>query len=181
MINHRWPVFHRKLTSGADLTVQYIASGGTIYQIFQTIGGPEIEQPVLEVTPDLLIRNLDFIDGGNEFNQAEAHHEEFYAYGIRGNCLIREHENGSKKAILSIQALDEKTLIGQPSLEFVKSIPAQSIQDRQSTEDDEPARDNEPAPNDEPDPVDELTQDHRYVHNLSRQPGYHTSFMGNGH
>ncbi|KAF5507180.1 hypothetical protein CGCA056_v013100 [Colletotrichum aenigma] len=54
----------------------------------------------LEITPDLLIRNLDFIDEANSFNEAGVCNEKVYSYEIRGNSLIREHENGDKKPVL---------------------------------------------------------------------------------
>ncbi|KAF4837132.1 hypothetical protein CGCTS75_v001398 [Colletotrichum tropicale] len=70
MINDRWPIFYRTCNSGVNLTVKYVASEGTLYQIFQTSSGPKAEMLPLEITPDLLIRNLDFIDETNSFNEA---------------------------------------------------------------------------------------------------------------
>ncbi|KAF4880883.1 hypothetical protein CGCSCA1_v000269 [Colletotrichum siamense] len=114
MTNDRWPTFDRELLNGDDLTLQYVASEGTIYQIFEISGGDD-KLPPLKVTPDLLIRDLDFVDEDNQFNKDEAGNKMVYYHESRGNCLIRVHENSHKKAILYIQALNEEM-----SLEFVR-------------------------------------------------------------
>lgn len=151
MINDRWPIFYRTCNSGVNLTVKYVASEGALYQIFQTSSGTKTEMLPLEITPDLLIRNLDFIDEANSFNEARVCNEKVYSYEIRGNSLIRQHENGDKKAVLCIQALDEETSFGKPSLEFVQ--PAQDkqpLQDQCSAQNEEPIQGQQPAPNQEP-------------------------------
>lgn len=114
MTNDRWPTFDRELLNGDDLTLQYVASKGTIYQIFEMSGGDD-KLPPLKVTPDLLIRDLDFVDEDNQFNKAEAGNKVVYYHESRGNCLIRVHENSHKKAILYIQALNEEM-----PLEFIR-------------------------------------------------------------
>ncbi|KAI8207057.1 hypothetical protein KHU50_011597 [Colletotrichum sp. SAR 10_65] len=101
-------------TTGADLKIQYIASKGTVYQIFELSGGGGENLPPLTVTPDLLIRRLDYVDDKNEFNQ-DLPSSANYSYQIQGNCIIREHKTGDAKVRLHIWALQE-----QLPLEFVR-------------------------------------------------------------
>lgn len=140
MANDRWPTFHRKLKDGGNLKLQYVVSEGTIFQIFEMSGGqgnspPPLDSPQsLVITPDLLIRDLDFIDENNAFNEAGADDRNVYAYDVRGNCLIRVHENVDRKAVLYIQGLDEQTSCEFDELDSEEFDSLYSYTDSESSE-----------------------------------------------
>lgn len=124
IVNDRWPTFDGALEDGTQFKLQYVAHGGTIYQKFEFIEynttqdhdslADDYSVPGILVTPDLLIRDLDFFDAHNKFNEARAD-DDSYKSRHRGNCLIRDHVNGKKKGVFSIHVLDE-----HESLQFVK-------------------------------------------------------------
>lgn len=116
VINHRWPTFRRKLDDG-DVTLQYVAFDGTLYQIFELKGRLQEDLPFEMFTPNLRIQNLDHVPRTNKFNEAEVHDENVYTFNVRENCIIREHENGAEKVILYIQILDREM-----SLEFARTL-----------------------------------------------------------
>ncbi|KAF4811067.1 WW domain-containing oxidoreductase [Colletotrichum siamense] len=95
----------------------------------------EYSVPGLLVSPDLLIRDLDFVDGRNEFNEDmpglrprffnedEPSLRPKYSYTSlhKGNCLVREHQIGAKKGVLSIHVLGK-----QDSFQFASSSSGES-------------------------------------------------------
>lgn len=139
IVNDRWPTFSITLKDGRKLNLQYVASDGTIYQKFEFIDYNATQDkdrlagdhsvPEILITPDLLIRDLDFVNGSNGFNDASANHGSYKSHH-RDNCLIREHENGNKKGVLSIHVLEE-----HDSFQFVESDrPSKSVNSDESDE-----------------------------------------------
>ncbi|KAH0424493.1 hypothetical protein CcaCcLH18_11529 [Colletotrichum camelliae] len=122
MTNDRWPTFHRTLRDGGNLNLQYVVFNGTIYQVFQMSGEPEDDFPPVKVSLDLLIRNLDFIDGNNKFNEAEIDNKDVYSYEFHRYGSVREHKNGDKKVVFYMRSLTAET-----SLELMKSLYSDSV------------------------------------------------------
>ncbi|KAF9874713.1 hypothetical protein CkaCkLH20_07850 [Colletotrichum karsti] len=129
IINDRWPTFRRTTQNGFEFQLQYVAFHGTVFQKFELKGdssGNEVSDcessPVLSIRSDVLIRNLDFVDNENNFNNGSAD-DESYIDGMRGdNCIVREHHDGAKKTILWIHLLDqEESQEKHGSLSFVQS------------------------------------------------------------
>ncbi|KAJ0339954.1 hypothetical protein KNSL1_011791 [Colletotrichum chrysophilum] len=78
---------------------------------------------------NLLIRNLDFIDGHNTFNEATEDDTGAYSYGVAGRHLMRQHRIGDKRITLKIEALDKEM-----SLQFVDSIKENPVSEGSSDE-----------------------------------------------
>lgn len=147
IVNHRWPTFDIQLNDQRNVKLQYVAYGGTIYQKFEFISSnatkdndrlaDDYSVPQILVNPDLLIRDLDFVNSRNRFNEADADDVSYKSHH-RDNCLIREHMNDNKKGVLSIHVLDE-----HDSFHFVK--PDLSRKSVESHQPDEPGEADEPA------------------------------------
>ncbi|RTE72263.1 hypothetical protein BHE90_013316 [Fusarium euwallaceae] len=70
-VHDRWPHFAVQ-GSNCEVKLQFFASGGTIYQTYEfSFDGVDIQPPKLVTMADLLIRQLDFIDFANQFNEAD--------------------------------------------------------------------------------------------------------------
>ncbi|KAK2767880.1 hypothetical protein CKAH01_15214 [Colletotrichum kahawae] len=116
VVNHRWPTFEGKTKHGVAFKLQYVTSGGIIYQRFefteceatQSNSSPHVAPslPRLSITPDCVIRNLDFVDVWNQFNLAKFD-DPAYGHKLTENAFIREHEDGGDKIVLFTHALDE--------------------------------------------------------------------------
>ncbi|KXH37153.1 hypothetical protein CSIM01_00215 [Colletotrichum simmondsii] len=108
MVNHRWPTFHRKTADGVVFTLQYVASGDTIYQKFEFCNDAETDSssdsghrilPLLMVEPDLLIRKLDYVDPSNKFNKTVAN-DLAYDFEAEGDTIIRYHDGAAFRILL---------------------------------------------------------------------------------
>ncbi|KAF5606606.1 Mg2+ transporter like zinc transport [Fusarium subglutinans] len=91
---NRWPVFTRKRKDGMEVTIQYVAFDATIYQIFDFFRDPcygRTYSPTLLMKDGLLIRDLDFTNPDNTYNEAGEADE---AYNSRNeqDRFIREHK-----------------------------------------------------------------------------------------
>ncbi|KAF4956382.1 hypothetical protein FGADI_3959 [Fusarium gaditjirri] len=119
----RWPVFTRTRDDWGHVKIQYLVYRDTIYQAFDfdcTSDEGRKHPPTLLMKDGLLIRNLDFTDPGNRYNEASAKDEE-YESRQEENCFIREHkfncaEDGKdpknrKSAVLRISCFQDYTLI----------------------------------------------------------------------
>lgn len=147
IVNDRWPTFDIELNDERKLKLQYVAYGGTIYQKFDFIDynptqdndrlADDYSVPQILVNPDLLIRDLDFVNSSNSFNEADADDVSYKSHH-RDNCLIREHMNDNKKGVLSIHVLDE-----HDSFHFVK--PDLSRNSGESHKPDDPGESDESA------------------------------------
>lgn len=133
IINDRWPAFSQSSQSKKSKSrVEYVASAGTIYQKFEFfyIGGHEedrngLEQAVfagISLHPDLLIRDLDFVDKNNEFNKpppSDSQPVRPSAYTTRlsdsHKSITRTHKLGDRDIVLHINVLNK-----DGSLEFFK-------------------------------------------------------------
>ncbi|RSL74657.1 hypothetical protein CEP53_000091 [Fusarium sp. AF-6] len=70
-VHDRWPHFTIQ-GSNCEIKLQFFASGGTIYQTYEfSFDGADVQPPKLVTMADLLIRQLDFIDSANKFNEAD--------------------------------------------------------------------------------------------------------------
>lgn len=126
MINHRWPTFHRILEDRTRFSIQYAASGKTIYQRFKFCNDTKASEcdksgnghlSLLKIRPDLLIRNLDFVDPVNELNkEGPGATERYVRFRERGNSIIREHSAWPVGGRVSLRIL---ALDNTDSLEFV--------------------------------------------------------------
>ncbi|KAI8651276.1 hypothetical protein NCS55_01371400 [Fusarium keratoplasticum] len=71
VVHDRWPLFTIEVLGG-NTKVQFVASGGTVYQTYEfNFEGTDIQLPEVAMRTDLLIRQLDFIDPSNSFNKHE--------------------------------------------------------------------------------------------------------------
>lgn len=121
IINDRWPTFSQSSES-FKLHVGYVASAGTIYQKFEffPIDGQNNEKEPwedavfadLSLRPDLLIRDLDFVNKNNEFNAASASEIEpgnppAYTTQLSDTHkrITRTHKLGEKDILLHIHVL----------------------------------------------------------------------------
>lgn len=144
IVNNRWPTFEVEQEHGPSFKLQYVIADSIVYQRFQFVNHKKSENdgqfdeysvPGLLVSPDLLIRDLDFVDGRNEFNEDmpglrprffnedEPSLRPKYSYTSlhKGNCLVREHQIGAKKGVLSIHVLGK-----QDSFQFASSSSGES-------------------------------------------------------
>ncbi|KAF9882228.1 hypothetical protein CkaCkLH20_00264 [Colletotrichum karsti] len=121
VVNDRWPTFSRTSKNGIPFKLRYVASGSTVYQEFEFDYSDEKSEgkplPSLSVKPDVLIRELDFVDNDNKFNR-NLNEGEAYAYEthVYGNRISREHKIGNEKIVFGIQVLNE-----QASVDFMES------------------------------------------------------------
>ncbi|EQB44654.1 hypothetical protein CGLO_16567 [Colletotrichum gloeosporioides Cg-14] len=143
IINDRWPSFEgtwqhetqddvkngnqsgsqddtrSKIQRRISFKLQYIASQGTIYQRFLFSYHDDHVNPSyapeLKISPNLLIRNLDFVNMINKFNQAVSD-DDSYTSRKGTDCLVREHIDDTMKSVLHIHILDKKN-----SAEFVEA------------------------------------------------------------
>ncbi|KAH0433398.1 hypothetical protein CcaCcLH18_05927 [Colletotrichum camelliae] len=115
MINHRWPTFRR--ISEDEIQLENEAKPADSNQPANK------SLPLMIISPDLLIRNLDFVDPDNQFNKPEADNVEDYAFEREGNAVFREHRcpktwNKFGLRILVRDETDSLELAPQASLRY---------------------------------------------------------------
>ncbi|KAK1494602.1 hypothetical protein CTAM01_08956 [Colletotrichum tamarilloi] len=135
IVNDRWPTFTIAIPGkiSEKLRVSYVAFQGTIYQKFDIIDTAEKELAqqetkefpsgildALSLDSGLLIRNLDFVNLGNHFNEASSRTRDdsnarvyTTSLGQAKNHVKREHKSHDKHFVLHLQVLDPSN-----SLEF---------------------------------------------------------------
>ncbi|KAH7184717.1 uncharacterized protein B0J16DRAFT_303865 [Fusarium flagelliforme] len=110
--NDRWPVFHINGENGS-CEIQYSISHGAVYQTFGFPNG----RPPMTIMSNMLLRQLDFVDDDNAFNEDE---EDDYDNGYEthllseGKCIKRLHKLGqddNKHAALSVFAFSGDTAL----------------------------------------------------------------------
>ncbi|RBR11264.1 uncharacterized protein FIESC28_09148 [Fusarium coffeatum] len=108
--NDRWPVFHIK-GEGGRCKIQYSISRGAVYQTFDFSNG----RPPMTLMSDLLLRQLDFIDDSNQFNEADEDDSGYQTHLLdEGRCIKRSHKLGqdnNKHAALFVHAFSGNTAL----------------------------------------------------------------------
>ena len=108
--NDRWPVFHIKGEYGR-CKIQYSISRGAVYQTFDFSKG----RPPMTLMSDLLLRQLDFIDDSNQFNEADEYDCGYQTHLLdEGRCIKRSHKLGpdnNKHAALFVHAFSGNTAL----------------------------------------------------------------------
>lgn len=111
-IYDRWPLF--AIDSG-DFTIkiQFFASDGTVYQTYEFIPkGTDSEPPKLTMNANLLIRQLDFIDGRKTFNEDGPKEKTYETEPLKHNKGIkRSHHTNEGEVALFILACSKDRIL----------------------------------------------------------------------
>ncbi|RFN52873.1 mg2+ transporter zinc transport protein [Fusarium flagelliforme] len=112
--NDRWPLFH---INGGNETceIQYSISHGAVYQTFDFSNG----RPPMTLMSNLLLRQLDFVDDDNAFNEDEDEDDDddngYETHLLsEGKCIKRSHKLGqddNKHAALFVYAFSDNTAL----------------------------------------------------------------------
>ncbi|OBS19986.1 hypothetical protein FPOA_11709 [Fusarium poae] len=113
-VDNRWPVFTMG-DDGRGAQIQYYICDGVIYQTFLFLGS----QPLLSLEADLMIRQLEFSKGNNQFNRDEKHDEGYHTeLSSNRHDIKRWHDfEGEDKHI----ALFISAHMGESALSFTKN------------------------------------------------------------
>ncbi|KAL3292644.1 mg2+ transporter zinc transport protein [Colletotrichum asianum] len=115
IVNDRWPTFEERGENGAVFKQQYVVFDDLLcqrlefanYKTKQDDNSQTDSMPELVIRPDMLLRNLDFVDSENNFNMMHSS-DGSYKTRLEGRSLIRERSNGDKNITLEIHLLDER-------------------------------------------------------------------------
>ncbi|KAK7432192.1 hypothetical protein QQZ08_001137 [Neonectria magnoliae] len=120
-IHDRWPLFTIKTVeeresdieeSLCDVKVKYFAFGGIIYQTYEfNYKGTNNRPPKLVMGADLLIRQLDFIDSENKFNEAPPQDLAYKTELPVKTCVKRSHQIGTGEVALFLIAYCRSKLL----------------------------------------------------------------------
>ncbi|KAM0431335.1 hypothetical protein ACHAPT_005309 [Fusarium lateritium] len=110
----RWPRFTIE-ADGFKTEIQFVASGGVIYQTYKFTWPKNADQqlPRMEIPTDLLIRQLDFINGYNGFNDADTQSIDYSTEYLEDKgCIKRSHRQaGTREVALFIVACSQGGLL----------------------------------------------------------------------
>ncbi|KAI8310964.1 hypothetical protein K4K59_007741 [Colletotrichum sp. SAR11_240] len=115
IVNDRWPTFEERDENGAVFKQQYVVFDDLLcqrlefanYKTKKDDNSQTDSMPELVIRPDMLLRNLDFVDSENNFNMMHSS-DGSYKTRLEGRSLIRERSNGDKNITLEIHLLDER-------------------------------------------------------------------------
>lgn len=112
VVHDRWPLFTIKVLGG-NTKVQFVASGGTVYQTYEfNFEGTDIQLPEVAMRTDLLIRQLDFIDPSNSFNKHEPLDDAYKTeLSGKGRFIKRSHHTSTGEVALFIVACCNNELL----------------------------------------------------------------------
>ncbi|WAO96302.1 Hypothetical protein NCS54_01397100 [Fusarium falciforme] len=93
--------------------MQFFASGGVIYQTYEILLLEiDSQTPTLRMMPGLLIRQLDFIDAGNKFNEADPMDKAYQTELLEDStCIKRSHRINEGEVALLIRACSNGELL----------------------------------------------------------------------
>ncbi|KAF4961791.1 hypothetical protein FSARC_10087 [Fusarium sarcochroum] len=103
VVNDRWPHFTLKTKDDISMETQYVASGGTVYQTVKldfSQSSRKRELPKISGIKELLIRDLDFIDHANRFNEAESDDSSYETRVSDEGIFVRSHQISSEAHIV---------------------------------------------------------------------------------
>ncbi|KAJ4251044.1 hypothetical protein NW762_011694 [Fusarium torreyae] len=103
VVHDRWPHFTFSTENGIKFETQYLASHGSIYQtsVFDFSESSQREElPKMVANKDLLIRNLDFIDHANDFNEAKSIDPSYQTQVSDEGLFIRSHQTSSNAHVV---------------------------------------------------------------------------------
>ncbi|KAK7409438.1 hypothetical protein QQX98_008399 [Neonectria punicea] len=111
-VHDRWPHFTSR-ASDCEIKIQFVASGGTIFQTYEFFfDGIDIQPPKVATGVNLLIRQLDFINSANWVNGADLW-SAVYKTELSGDKtrIKRSHHINEGEVALFISAYCEEELV----------------------------------------------------------------------
>jgi len=124
----RWPTFDID-GQNERCKIQYSISDGAIYQTFEFSNG----RPLMAFMPSLLLRQLEFFNGINSFNEADKNNNAYKTHLLNGGkCIKRSHkldQDDNKHAALFVYAFS-----GNVALTFEEFTEREDVASKEDSE-----------------------------------------------